>query len=99
MADAADQTVEAFRQDVRAWAEVNFPSDLKGLGHPTRLEERPQPTEEQVAWRKAVGGKGWGRRRGLPNTAVRGFLRPTPELSTRNFRALAPTTRSGEWAS
>ena len=60
MADAADQTIEAFRQDVRAWVEVNFPSDLKGLSNPTGLEERLQPTEEQVAWRKAVGGKGWG---------------------------------------
>ena len=56
MADAADQTIEAFRQDVRAWVEVNFPSDLKGLSNPTGLEERLQQTEEQVAWRTTVGG-------------------------------------------
>ncbi|TAJ73764.1 MAG: acyl-CoA dehydrogenase, partial [Phenylobacterium sp.] len=60
MADGADQTIEAFRQDVRAWVEVNFPQDLEGLGNPIVLEERPKPTEEQVAWRKAVGEKGWG---------------------------------------
>ena len=60
MADSADRTIEAFRQDVRAWVDVNFPPDLKGLGNPIMLEERPKPTEEQVAWRKAVGEKGWG---------------------------------------
>ena len=60
MADGAEQTIEVFRQDVRAWVEVNFPPDLKGLGNPIMLEERPKPTEEQVAWRKAVGEKGWG---------------------------------------
>ena len=60
MADGAEQTIEVFRQDVRAWIEVNFPPDLKGLGNPMMLEERPKPTEEQVAWRKSVGEKGWG---------------------------------------
>jgi alkylation response protein AidB-like acyl-CoA dehydrogenase len=60
VADGAEQTIEVFRQEVRSWVEVNFPPDLKGLGNPIVLEERPKPTEEQVAWRKAVGEKGWG---------------------------------------
>ena len=60
MVEGADQMIEAFRQEVREWVQANFPPDLKGLGNPMTLEERPAPTEEQIEWRKAVGEKGWG---------------------------------------
>ncbi|WP_068876600.1 MULTISPECIES: acyl-CoA dehydrogenase family protein [unclassified Phenylobacterium] len=60
MADFGGE-VETFRAEARAWLEENFP---KALAHDTaaqlaKLQARPE-TPEATAWRRALGGKGWG---------------------------------------
>ena len=60
MADFGGGDLDAFRGEVRAWVEANFPASLKGRPNPMMREERSKPTEDQEAWRKAVGAKGWG---------------------------------------
>jgi len=60
MADfGADLDLEGFRKEARAWLEANFPASLKGqaaLGNAEVRAEQP----DLVAWRKAMGAKGWG---------------------------------------
>ncbi|WP_397418593.1 acyl-CoA dehydrogenase family protein [Phenylobacterium sp.] len=60
MADFDGADLEAFRKEVRTWVEANFPASLKGKSNPMARDERPEPTADQEAWRKAVGAKGWG---------------------------------------
>jgi alkylation response protein AidB-like acyl-CoA dehydrogenase len=59
MADFGGADLEAFRKEVRTWVEANFPASLKGKSNPMARDERPEPTADQEAWRKAVGAKGW----------------------------------------
>lgn len=66
MATAAelDQTADpqdAFRQEVRAWLEANFPPSLRGRDNAMSAVDGPsEETPEQKAWREAMGAKGWG---------------------------------------
>ncbi|TAJ69107.1 MAG: acyl-CoA dehydrogenase [Phenylobacterium sp.] len=60
MADFGGE-VGTFRAEARAWLEANFP---KALAHDTaaqlaKLQARPE-SPEATAWRRALGGKGWG---------------------------------------
>ena len=60
MADfGGDTDLEAFRQEARAWLEANFPASLKGKGSLATSEVRSNEPD-LVAWRKAMGEKGWG---------------------------------------
>jgi alkylation response protein AidB-like acyl-CoA dehydrogenase len=52
--------IDAFRADVRAWLEANFPASLKGKGGMVAIEERRSDTGDVKAWTKAMGDKGWG---------------------------------------
>jgi len=60
MADfGADLDLEGFRKEARAWLEANFPASLKGQAGLANAEVRSsQP--DLVAWRQAIGAKGWG---------------------------------------
>ena len=60
MADFGGTDLDAFRKEVREWVEANFPASLRGKPNPMVRDERPEPTPDQEAWRKAVGEKGWG---------------------------------------
>ena len=60
MADFGGGDLDALRTEARAWIEANFPASLKGRPNPMMREERTKPSEDQEAWRKAMGEKGWG---------------------------------------
>lgn len=52
---------DAFRAEVRAWVEANFPPALKGVDLSLSALEGPSDkSAEREAWRIAVGNKGWG---------------------------------------
>ena len=60
MADSGgDLELEAFRGEARAWLEANFPPSLKGKGLAVLTDEGGAPAADMVAWRKAMGQKGW----------------------------------------
>ena len=60
MADfGGDTDLEGFRAEARAWLEANFPASLKGKGALATSEVRSDEPD-LVAWRKAMGAKGWG---------------------------------------
>src|SRR5687768_17512190 len=60
MADfGADIDLEAFREEARACLEANFPASLKGKSALANAEVRSNEPD-LVAWRKAMGEKGWG---------------------------------------
>jgi alkylation response protein AidB-like acyl-CoA dehydrogenase len=53
--------VETFRTEVRDWLEANFPKALAGKPELQLAKLQAQPeTPEALAWRKALGAKGWG---------------------------------------
>ncbi|MFN3472603.1 MAG: acyl-CoA dehydrogenase family protein [Blastomonas sp.] len=52
--------VIAFRDEVRGWIADNFPASLKNMANPMSREAMAFPTEDQQAWRVAMGSKGWG---------------------------------------
>ncbi|MFZ5721316.1 MAG: acyl-CoA dehydrogenase family protein [Pseudomonadota bacterium] len=56
MADFGGSDLAAFRAEVRDFIAAHFPAALKGKAAPEGRELAP----EQDAWRKAMGGKGWG---------------------------------------
>jgi alkylation response protein AidB-like acyl-CoA dehydrogenase len=59
MADfGGDVDLEEFRAEARAWVEANFPASLKGKGHLAQAEG-DAPQGDLMAWRKAIGEKGW----------------------------------------
>ncbi|HEY9216957.1 MAG TPA: acyl-CoA dehydrogenase family protein [Phenylobacterium sp.] len=58
MADfGADVDLEAFRAEARAWLEANFPSSLAGQAGLSMTDDEAQG--DLLAWRKAIGEKGW----------------------------------------
>ncbi|THD79426.1 MAG: acyl-CoA dehydrogenase [Phenylobacterium sp.] len=63
MADAGgDLELEGFRAEARAWLDANFPASLKGKGGQAAaaLMDGPEPNGDLLAWKKAMGAKGWG---------------------------------------
>ncbi len=60
MADfGGEPNLEAFRAEARAWLEANFPPALAGKGA-LAAAEITTTNPDLLAWRKAVGKKGWG---------------------------------------
>jgi alkylation response protein AidB-like acyl-CoA dehydrogenase len=62
MADSGGELdLEAFRAEVRAWLEANFPTSLKGRpGLLMSLMQGARPDGDLLAWQQAMGAKGWG---------------------------------------
>jgi alkylation response protein AidB-like acyl-CoA dehydrogenase len=60
MADfGGEAELEAFRGEVRAWLEANFPASLKRGGGSIADESGEAPKGDALAWRKALCAKGW----------------------------------------
>ena len=60
MDDVVTAEMTAFRKEVSAWISDNFPISLKNMANPMSREAMAFPTQDQEAWRKAMGAKGWG---------------------------------------
>ena len=66
MATAADldrpaDSVEAFREEARAWLAANFDPALRGQDNAMSAVDGPSAeTDAQRKWREAMGEKGWG---------------------------------------
>jgi alkylation response protein AidB-like acyl-CoA dehydrogenase len=66
MASAAEldrpaDTLDAFREEVRAFLTEHFPEELRGNDNAMSAVEGPsEETPAQRAWREAMGAKGWG---------------------------------------
>jgi alkylation response protein AidB-like acyl-CoA dehydrogenase len=62
MADSSgDIELDAFRAEARAWLEANFPASLKGkAGQAYAASEGGEFEGDLLAWKKAMGAKGWG---------------------------------------
>ncbi|MBU1376741.1 MAG: acyl-CoA dehydrogenase family protein [Alphaproteobacteria bacterium] len=60
MADFGGET-ETFRAEARDWLEANFPKALadKPMAQIANMQAQPE-SAEALAWRRAVGAKGWG---------------------------------------
>jgi alkylation response protein AidB-like acyl-CoA dehydrogenase len=57
----AGDSLESFRNDVRAWLGQNFAASLVGKENPLATVEAPgEESAEIAAWKKAMGAKGWG---------------------------------------
>lgn len=53
--------LDAFRAEVRAWLEQNFPPSLKNADDMmAQLEEPTELSPDEIAWKAAMGEKGWG---------------------------------------
>ncbi|HWF00236.1 MAG TPA: acyl-CoA dehydrogenase family protein [Caulobacteraceae bacterium] len=60
MADSGETlTIEAFRAEAAGWLAANFPKSLAGQGG-LALQEGVEFKGELLAWRGAMGEKGWG---------------------------------------
>jgi alkylation response protein AidB-like acyl-CoA dehydrogenase len=56
-----DVELEAFRAEARAWLDARFPPSLKGqAGLMMALMDGPEAQGELLAWKRAMGEKGWG---------------------------------------
>jgi alkylation response protein AidB-like acyl-CoA dehydrogenase len=55
-----DVDLEAFRQEARDWIAQNFPPALKGQPASASALEEPETDPTRLAWKKAMGEKGWG---------------------------------------
>jgi len=62
MADSSgDIELDAFRSEVRTWLEASFPASLRGkAGLAMAAAEAAEFEGDLLAWKKAVGAKGWG---------------------------------------
>ncbi|WP_034161371.1 acyl-CoA dehydrogenase family protein [Sphingomonas sp. ERG5] len=59
--DVSVNPLDAFRTDVRDWLATNFPPSLKGKDNSLSAIEGPaELSADEVAWKKAMGDKGWG---------------------------------------
>ena len=59
--DVPADALEAFRAEVRGWIAANFPPALKGTDNSLSALEGPtDASPDEVAWKKAMGEKGWG---------------------------------------
>ncbi|MBT9472119.1 MAG: acyl-CoA dehydrogenase family protein [Pseudomonadota bacterium] len=58
---AGDLELETFRAEARAWLEANFSASLRGqTGMAMALMDGLAPTGDLLAWKQAMGAKGWG---------------------------------------
>ena len=58
---AAQVSESAFREDVRAFIQSNFPPELKGTSNAlASVESGARESEPQRQWREAMGSRGWG---------------------------------------
>jgi alkylation response protein AidB-like acyl-CoA dehydrogenase len=57
---AALDDLDSFRTEARAWIEANSPKSLKGKDALTFLEGFGSKDPDFLAWKKAMGEKGWG---------------------------------------
>ena len=58
---AAQVSESAFREDVRAFIQTNFPPELKGASNAlASVESGAGESESQRQWREAMGSRGWG---------------------------------------
>jgi alkylation response protein AidB-like acyl-CoA dehydrogenase len=58
--DAPVNALEAFRAQARDWLAEHFSPDLRGKDNSMSAVEGPNSdTPEQLAWKKAIGEKGW----------------------------------------
>ncbi len=55
----ANQDLDVFAGEARAWLAEHFPSSLKGKGG-LMLAEEGAPEGEMLLWRERMGAKGWG---------------------------------------
>lgn len=62
MADTAGGVeLEAFRTEARSWLEANFPASLRGRpGVASALMDGLVPEGDLLAWKQAMGARGWG---------------------------------------
>lgn len=62
MADSAgDIELEAFRAEARDWLEANYPASLRGkAGLAAAMMDGLQAEGDLLAWKQAMGAKGWG---------------------------------------
>jgi alkylation response protein AidB-like acyl-CoA dehydrogenase len=59
--DVSVNPLDAFRAEAREWLAANFPPTLKGKDNPLSAIDAPSElSAEEVAWKKAMGDKGWG---------------------------------------
>jgi alkylation response protein AidB-like acyl-CoA dehydrogenase len=58
--DAPADALESFRKQARDWLAEHFSPDLRGKDNSMSAVEGPNDdTPEQLAWKKAIGEKGW----------------------------------------
>ena len=59
--DAAAAPLDTFRTEVRDWLAAHFPAALKGTDNAMASLEAPSDlSPDEIAWKKAMGDKGWG---------------------------------------
>jgi alkylation response protein AidB-like acyl-CoA dehydrogenase len=59
--DRPADTLDAFREEVRAFLAENFPTELRGNDNAMSAVDGPtEETDAQRRWREAMGAKGWG---------------------------------------
>ncbi len=59
--DTGTDPLDGFRNDVREWLAAHFPASLRGKDASLSALEGPSaPSEEERAWQRAMGEKGWG---------------------------------------
>ena len=59
-AENIDSGLDAFRGEARAWIAANFPASLKGVSALSLMEGFGSNDPAFLAWKKAMGAKGWG---------------------------------------
>ncbi|MEJ1968051.1 MAG: acyl-CoA dehydrogenase family protein [Rhizomicrobium sp.] len=59
-AASTDTDLESFRAEARQWIAANFPRSLKGKDALAFLEGYGSKDPDYLAWKKAIGEKGWG---------------------------------------
>jgi alkylation response protein AidB-like acyl-CoA dehydrogenase len=59
-AENIDSGLEAFRSEARTWIAANFPAALKGVSPLSLMEGFGSNDPAFLAWKTAMGAKGWG---------------------------------------
>ncbi len=59
-AETLDNDLDAFRTGARSWIAANFPASLKGVSPLSLMDGFGSNDPAFLAWKKAMGAKGWG---------------------------------------